>query len=422
MSHTGSDGLSAPTACGHFCSEDTYRCTRQPIDLAHTLNPDAYRSQEYHAAERDAVFARSWVCVGYTSQLREPGATLVTTVADQPILLTCDHSGQINAFYNVCRHRGSMLIAADGTQKVIRCPYHSWGYSLSGELLGAPYFAPEEHPADAAACGVRDMQAFRKEDYGLLRVRVATWGCFIFVNLDSDARSLEDWLGDLPQRLANYPLDELVLHQRKTFEVEANWKLVAENFMEYYHLPWVHPELNTVSTLDNHQRFQGPGMYTSMCTRPLTVANLPIDPGVLPDIPGISEVDARTAYWVLIVPNIALFLLPHHLFTLVLKPDGIGRTIEYADLLVHSRSLESAGAESQIDAIFQFWDLVNRQDIAAVERVQRGLQARAYQGGRMCFQFEESIHRFQNIVIDLMTGQQRTPPGDELESTTPGPR
>jgi choline monooxygenase len=259
------------------------------------------------------------------------------------------------------------------------------------------------------------MKAFRREDNGLLRVSVATWGCFVFVNLDPTARSLAEWLGDLPRRLSSFPLNELRLLKRKRFEIEANWKLAAENFMEYYHLPWVHPELNTVSTLDNHQRYQGPGMYTGMMTRPFAAGGLPIDPGALPDMPGISRIDAQTAYWVLIVPNIALFVLPHHLFTLLLTPDGVGRTIESADLLVHPRSLTAQDAERKLDAIFRFWDMVNVQDVAAVERVQRGIQARAYQGGRMCFQFEESIHRFQNIVIDLMTNRQRTPPGDDSE-------
>jgi choline monooxygenase len=219
-------------------------------------------------------------------------------------------------------------------------------------------------------------------------------------------------LGDLPTRLKSYPLADFQLHRRKLFEINANWKLVAENFTEYYHLPWVHPELNTVSTLDNHQRWQGPGMYTGMCTHPLTKQDLPIDPGVLPPTPGIGEHDANTAYWVLIAPNLALFLLPHHLFTLIINPGGFDRTTEYADLLVHPASLEAPGAEGALDAIFQFWAMVNQQDVAAVERVQRGIQAKPYQGGRMCFKFEESIHRFQNMIIDLMTGKVRTPPGD----------
>jgi choline monooxygenase len=308
-----------------------------------------------------------------------------------------------------------LLVDECGQRNVIRCPYHSWGYGLDGKLLGAPYFAENEPFAEASAGAVREMKSFRKEDNGLLPVRFEIWGCFVFVNLDNDARPLATWLGDLPARFARYPLHEFQLHQRKTFEVNANWKLIAENFMEYYHLPWVHPELNTVSTLDNHQRFQGPGMYTGMCTRPLTSANLPIDPGTLTNIPGISREDAETAYWVLIVPNIALFLLPHHLFTLIINHENVGRSIEYADLLVHPSSLETADVDLSLDKIFRFWELVNQQDIVAVERVQCGIQSQPYQGGRMCFQFEESIYRFQNIIIDLMTGKERNPAGDDAE-------
>src|SRR5207302_11374514 len=119
-------------------------------------------------------------------------------------------------------------------QTLLRCPYHSWGYSLSGELLGAPYFADHEPLADSAACFAPNGTTFRKEEFGLLRVSVATWGCFVFVNLDPTARSLAEWLGDLPRRLSGYPLHELRLLKRKTLRINANWKLVAENFMEYY--------------------------------------------------------------------------------------------------------------------------------------------------------------------------------------------
>jgi choline monooxygenase len=385
------------------------------VDRALTLNPNAYRSQDYYDVERQRVFSQGWVCVGYTAQVAEPGDTLVATVAGQPILLTRDKARKLHAFYNVCRHRGSMLVSEDGRHDVIRCPYHSWGYALDGRLLGAPYFKGLDIPeSELAAYALAEVKDFRKEDYGLLPVRVDTWGCFVFVNLDPDSRPLEDWLGDLDARLGHYPLGDLRLWRRQTIEVRANWKLIAENFMEYYHLPWVHPELNTVSSFANHERFQGPGLYTGMCTTPMARnPGLPIDLGVLPTMPGLTAKDAETAYWILIVPNLALFLLPHHLFTLVLRPDGVGRTIEYADLLIHPDVLATPGAAAQCAAIFAFWDKVNTQDIAAVERVQKGLAATAYSGGRMCFRFEESIHRFQNIIIDLMTGNPRTPTGDE---------
>jgi choline monooxygenase len=398
-----------------FTLEETYSATRPPVDRALTLNPEAYRSQDYYDVERQRVFSQGWVCVGYTAQLAEPGDTFVATVAGQPIFLTRDKARKLRAFYNVCRHRGSMLVPEDGQHDVIRCPYHSWGYALDGRLLGTPYFKGQDFPElERAACQLAEVKDFRKEDYGLLPLRVDTWGCFVFVNLDPDTRPLWEWLGDLDRRLGHYPLGDLRLWGRKTIDVQANWKLIAENFMEYYHLPWVHPELNTVSSLDNHERFQGPGWYTGMCTTPLARnPGLPIDLGALPAMPGLTAKDAETAYWILIVPNIALFLLPHHLFTLLLRPDGVGRTIESADMLVHPDVLATPGAEAKCAAIFAFWDKVNAQDIAAVERVQRGLAASAYSGGRMCFRFEESIHRFQNIIIDLMTGNPRTPPGDE---------
>jgi choline monooxygenase len=398
-----------------FTREETYRATRLPVDRALTLNPEAYRSPDYYDIERQKVFSEGWVCVGYTTQLAEPGDTLVATVAGQPILVTRDRARKLHAFYNVCRHRGSMLVAEGGHHDVIRCPYHSWGYALDGRLLGAPYFKGLDIPEpDRAAYELAEVKGFRKEDYGLLPVRVDTWGCFVFVNLEPNARPLEAWLGDLDRRLGHYPLGDLRLWKRKTIEVQANWKLIAENFMEYYHLPWVHPELNTVSSFDNHERFQGPGLYTGMCTTPLARnPGLPIDLGVLPAMPGLTAKDAETAYWILIVPNLALFLLPHHVFTLLYRPDGVGRTIEYADMLIHPDVLGSPDGEAKCAAIFAFWDLVNAQDIAAVERVQKGLAASAYTGGRMCFRFEESIHRFQNIIIDLMTANPRTPPGDE---------
>jgi len=242
-----------------FTKEETYRLTRVPVQLAHTLTPEAYRSTAYFEIERERVFATSWVCVGYTSQVAEPGDTLVASVGDQPIFVVRDRQGSLRAFYNVCRHRGSQLVEGDGKHELIRCPYHAWGYSLEGKLLGTPYFKGLDVPeAERRFYDISEVKEFRKEDYGLLPVPVDSWGCFVFVNLDPQARPLAEWLGDLPQRYGGYPLSALRLIKRKRFDIKANWKLIAENFMEYYHLPWVHPELTTVSGVNEHHRQQGP--------------------------------------------------------------------------------------------------------------------------------------------------------------------
>jgi choline monooxygenase len=425
MSPNGEKSHDFAPACDpgaqHYTREETYRQTRLPVQLASTLIPDAYRSPQLYAVEQERVFSRGWVCAGYTSQVAEPGDVLVASVAGQPLLVSRDHAGQLRAFYNVCRHRGSLLVAADGKHSVIRCPYHSWGYALDGRLLGAPYFKGlDVPPAQQALFDTTEAKGFCKEDYGLLSVAVAAWGCFVFVNLDPEPRPLAEWLGDLPRRFARYPLHELRLVRRRAFDIRANWKLVAENFMEYYHLPWVHPELCNISGFSDHHRFQGPGLYTGLCTSPLSR-----DPDTvrfeLPVMPGLNAVEAQSAYWILLFPNIALFLFPDHLFTLLLQPDGPGRTLESADMLVHRSALDAPDADRQIDHVAGFWGMVNEQDVAAVERVQRGLQTRAYPGGRMCYRFEEPIHRFQNMVIDRMTGVWRVPPGDEREEAPPTP-
>src|SRR5690348_5415176 len=132
---------SATTAPLHrYLDPATYRNTRLSVDRAMTLIPDAYRSAEFYVLELEQVWEKSWVCVGYTSQLREPGDVLVAQIGRQPIMVTRTKKRELRAFYNVCRHRGSQLVTENGQHDVIRCPYHCWGYSLEGELLGAPYF------------------------------------------------------------------------------------------------------------------------------------------------------------------------------------------------------------------------------------------------------------------------------------------
>ena len=144
-----------------FTREETYRATRLPVDRATTLIPDAYRSPEFFEVERERVFAKSWVCVGYTAQAAAPGDTFLATVAGQPLIVTRDKGGRLRAFYNVCRHRGSQLCAEDGHRDLFRCPYHSWGYALDGRCLGTPYFKGLDVPErDRAAFDTSKAKAF----------------------------------------------------------------------------------------------------------------------------------------------------------------------------------------------------------------------------------------------------------------------
>jgi phenylpropionate dioxygenase-like ring-hydroxylating dioxygenase large terminal subunit len=411
---------SRPVSTEDYTREETYRHTRVPVDLAVTLIPDAYSSREFFELEREKVFASSWVVVGFTSQVQKTGQTIVAEVAGRSIIVTRDKQGELRAFHNVCRHRAAKLLD-DDTREVrnnrIRCPYHSWTYDLEGECLGTPLFEGSDIPEEArAAFDMSQVRGFDKADYGLLPVGAESWGCLVFVNLDPDAAAPAEQLGDLPERFSDYRLDGWRVVREKTYEVAANYKLIGENFLEYYHLPWVHPELVKVSRMEDHYRWQGPGMYSGFCTTPISQNSGDGGWQGLPPLSTLRGDDAESGRFVLLFPNTAISVLPNHAFIIVANPVGPDRTVEKAVILCHPESLDNSGAQRELDQLMRFWDLVNMQDIEIVERVQEGISNPAYRGGRMCYQFEETLHRYQNIVIDKMVGIDRIPPGDEEET------
>jgi phenylpropionate dioxygenase-like ring-hydroxylating dioxygenase large terminal subunit len=402
-----------------FMRAQTYRATRLPVDQAMTLIPDAYTSVEFHALELDRVFGRSWVPVCVSDEIAESGSYVVVEVAGRSLIVCRNRAGELRAHHNVCRHRGAQLLDEGGRGRVGRffqCPYHAWAYDLDGTCLGTPLFTPEAKiPEDQrGAFDMSDVASFDKADHGLHPVRVGSWGCLVFVCLDPEAPELSDDLGDLPMRLAGHRLEEHRLLRRVEYSIAANWKLVAENFMEYYHLPWVHPGLVKVSPLKDHYRWQGTGMYMGFCTTPIA-ANT--DDGGwegLPALATLDEDDRTSARFAWLFPNVALNALPNHTFLMLVRPTEAGRTEEVTYLLAHGESVERAGEAlgEKVDALLGFWDEVNREDIEIVERVQRGLSNPAYTGGRMCYRFEESVHRFQNMVVDRVLGIRRVPEGD----------
>ncbi len=410
-----------------FLEVDTYAKTRLPVDFAWTLIPDAYTSPEFHELEQQQVFAKSWVPVCVGDEVREPGDFLVVEVAGRSIIVTRNAEGELRAHHNVCRHRGARLCEGTGhVKRFFSCPYHAWAYDLDGKCLGTPLFTPEsEIPVDArAAFDMSDIKAFDKDEMGLHPVRVAEWNFLVFVCLDPDTPELEHELGDLTERLAGYRLHEYRMVRRVEYAIQSDWKLIGENFMEYYHLPWVHPALVKVSPMDDHYRWQGPGKYVGFCTWPIAPNT---DDGGWKGLPPVTFVegqDAEAARFVWLFPNIAINVMANHVFLLLARPDGVGRTAEVAYLLTHPESMAaSADPEADIESLLEFWDEVNQEDIGIVERVQDGLRNPAYEGGRMCYRFEESCHRFQNMVIDRMLGIADVPPGDDAETVRMfGPR
>ena len=387
-----------------------YERTQRPLDEAYTLPGAVYHDDAFYKLEQEKVFQSSWVAAAELCDLRDHGDVLAVTIGGEPLLLT-NQKGTIRAFHNVCRHRGAQLIN-DGEkcskQGGISCPYHAWGYSLDGQLRSMPSFESLDNQKKGGS-----LKGFDKAENGLFEVRLEQFLGLAFVNLDGKAPPLEEWFGDLMPAVADYekafslkgPLGGLTPsspEHRKSYDIASNWKVLIENYLEYYHLPAVHPELCQVSGVDEHRRNQGKGMYMCFATDPLSKGGTPIDPGRLPSLPTLSQRNTEMAYHVALFPNTFFSLYPDAIFRVVLSPQSVGRTIEHTTLLTHDGARECPNAEALLGETYEFWDLINTQDIEICEAVHKGTAAKPYEGGRFAYRFEEPVHRFQNMVIDRM--------------------
>lgn len=400
----------------HFLNEETYAKTRQPTERAVSITPAVYTDPDFFELEKKQVFQRNWVSAGPADRVKKAGDILVSEVGGQSIIVTRDEENQLRAFYNVCRHRGTRLCAGDGVvKKHIVCPYHGWGYNLRGECIGTPLF---DKGANRRAIKMHDMshlEAFDKKDYHLFPVRVEQWGALLFVCLDDAAPPLAEYVGDLPQRLKNYRLHEWVTLGERQYDIQCNWKLLFENAVEYYHLPWVHPRLAKTSRVADHHRWQGDGMYCGICTSPVTATD---DAGwlTMKNVTGLTDTENISGYFFGLFPNTIIFIMPSHAFIIRALPVSPTRTVETAWLMSHPECVDDMSGQA-IDEVLEFWNEVNLEDVGICEKVQQGLSSEPYQGGRLCYHFEEPVHRFQNMIIDAMTGRRHIPAGDRLEQS-----
>jgi Rieske 2Fe-2S family protein len=193
------------------------------------MHDDAIYREEW-----ERIFYHDWLYVGRNEDFPEPGSFILRDVGDESIVITRDNDRNIKAFYNVCRHRGSRILdEPSGKVTSIKCPYHSWTYSLDGNLIGAPH--------------TDNLKDFDRNEYSLKAIRCETWAGFVFVNLDVEAPPLKQHLKPLVHKCENLPLETLRRGGRVEYDVSANWKIICENYSECYHCPTIHPELNKIT-------------------------------------------------------------------------------------------------------------------------------------------------------------------------------
>jgi choline monooxygenase len=301
-----------------------------------------------------------------------------------------DRVGTIRAFSNSCRHRGSAIADGEGNCRAFACPYHGWVYGLDGSLLSAA------HMEQAAG--------FDPTQYGLVRIRLETWGGFLFVNFSPDAPGLAEHLGDLPQKLESYRLDDMVVTRRKVFDMDCNWKLFVENAMEELHIPTVHRKTIQQNTpMETHAPEEAHGQYCALfSTHEGSMALLKGDEG-FPPIPSRRGKAATGTYFVMLYPSTMLGVTSDCMWYLELRPLGPLRT-----RLIHGGCFPSSTVAREDFAdvaarYFKRWDTTVHEDIDASERQQRGLQSPFSVRGRFSHH-EVLVHEIDNWVVDRVLG------------------
>jgi Rieske 2Fe-2S family protein len=351
--------------------------------LERTLPRRAYFDEDVYQREREGIFSREWCCAGREESVPTAGDYAIVTVAGESVLLVRGGDGVLHGFFNVCRHRGcELVLTADlpplGDRagpsghfaSAIRCPYHSWTYALDGALRTAPF--------------LEDDARFSRSDLPLHPVGIGVWGGFVFVNLTparaaAEGRTLAAQLGDAPARVARYPLAALRTAHRIVYDVAANWKVMLENYNECYHCAGVHPEL---CALVPAFKFRGgseldwasgiphrPGAWTFTETGTSTRA----------PFAGLDASEQVRHKGELLYPNLMLSLSADHVAAFTLWPQGPTRTTIACDFLFDPAEIAKPGFDPS-DAV-NFWDLVNRQDWAICEGVQRGMRSRMFEHG-----------------------------------------
>ncbi|HEY3522085.1 MAG TPA: aromatic ring-hydroxylating dioxygenase subunit alpha [Candidatus Limnocylindrales bacterium] len=389
-------------------SEEEVAAVRRPFRAATLLPARSYHDEAIWAFEREEWFYRDWICVGREEDAPDPGTYFLHTLVDEPLVIVRGRDAVLRGFYNVCRHRGTAVVEQERGRAVrFQCPYHAWIYDLEGRLVRAKH--------------MEDIEGFSEDGFGQAPVRVETWGGWVFVSLAEEGRALEEYLGDWSSHHAGFgrEFDALRRVTRLTYEVKANWKIVAENYSECYHCPSVHPLLNKLTPYDLGEDFEpsGPwkGGWMPLANGCETMSMDGLRHG-RPLLAGTDEVAAGRIHYYILWPNLIISVHPDYVLTHQAWPSGPEGSTVWCDLYVDADS-KARGVD--VSGAVEFWDLTNRQDYHVVELQQAGTRSRSFAAGRFSNQ-EASVHAFDIMVADRYAAdgvrterEQRTGAGTE---------
>lgn len=371
---------------------------RRPIAQANGLPNAHYTDPAVFAEERQAVLFNNWPGLAVASDVPEIGDAVPLDFLGMPLLIVRDRQGQVRVFQNTCRHRGMILV--DAPRKIdgaIRCPYHSWCYSTDGRLVSTPH---------VGGPGQNTHEGIDRALLGLVEIRSHVWMDVIWINISGTASPFEQANADLLARWAEFdkPLHHGGADSRFQLSVNCNWKLAVENYCESYHLPWVHPGLNSYSRLEDHYHIENTGKFSGQGT--LVYRQLKGEDGKsFPDFDGLSDKWDTAAEYVTAYPNVLLGVHRDHSFAIILVPEGPEKTTENIHIYYAAPNTDPELRARNTDQ----WKLVFEEDIFVVEGMQRGRHAVQFDGGRFSPAMDGPTHMFHDWVASQLQDHRAVP-------------
>ena len=371
---------------------------RSQTPFASTLPGRYYYDPAIHEREIERIFSQMWVCVGRAEAFPDPGSYQVVTLGQESIIVVRGRDQQLRAFYNVCRHRGARLCAdASGHLKgSIQCRYHAWTYGLDGRLIGAPNMLHDEQ--------------FERSLFGLLPVALEVWEGMIWLNLDEHPASITEQLhGPIIERFgsyapfARYNVGNLKVAKTIVYDLQANWKLLLENFMECYHCGPMHPEFCQLfpafrTGIADYVDGEAAVLADSVEAFSMT------GKASRPHLPELQPDDLRRYYGIVLNPNMLLNLLDDHVVVHTLLPQGPDHTRVTCDWLFDPQVMAQPDFDP-MDVVALF-DIVNKQDWEVCEMTQQSMRSKAFRSGGIYVPIENHIRAFADFVLERLAEEE----------------
>lgn len=375
--------------------------TLQPISIARGLPNEHYVDHSVFEEEKKAVLFDNWVGIGIGADVPNEGDVFPVEFAGMPLLIVRENIDTIRVYQNTCRHRGMILIQAAGNVRgTIRCPYHSWCYGLDGGLRSTPHAGGPGHNLD---------ESIDRKSLGLIEIQSYIYREVVFVNISGKAPQFTKYAEKLMKRWKE--LDKPLFHGGKessfSFDVACNWKLAVENYCESYHLPWIHPGLNSYSRLEDHYHIEEPGKFSGQGTK--VYRQIEADDGSrFPDFSGLSEFWNEGAEYVSFFPNVLFAAQRDHAYAIILLPQGPNRTIERNEIFYPFKPEQKPEFDKLIKKNARLWKGVLSEDIFVVEGMQKGRSGIHFDGGKFAPVMDSPTFLFHEWIANKV-GEARTP-------------